>query len=259
MEGSAPKRILIDPLSARSLLLELYGNGNLLSTATGFVVQCANQPYLITNWHVVSGVNPDTGVLLLETGAVPDQLSIVHHAAGQLGTWIRSIETLYDENGGRRWLEHPLGRAIDTIALPLRSTNQSIELYPLDLSLAETDMVVSPAMMVSIIGYPYGLATAGSWPIWKTGHIASDIDLDYDDRPAFLIDATTRGGMSGSPVVHRSSGGYYTQDGSFVMATGGVATRFLGIYSGRIHGQAEIGRVWRPYVISKILEEATNQ
>ncbi|WP_337236881.1 hypothetical protein, partial [Salmonella enterica] len=34
----------------------------------------------------------------------------------------------------------------------------------------------------------------------------------------------------------------------------GIQTRFLGIYAGRIHGQSEIGRVWRPFVIQEIIE-----
>ena len=85
---------------------------------------------------------------------------------------------------------------------------------------------------------------------------ASDPGLDYDGRPAFLIDATTRGGMSGSPVVLRLHGGYRTSENNYIMA-GGTTTRFIGVYSGRIHGQAEIGRVWRPHVIPEILQRFT--
>ena len=35
------------------------------------------------------------------------------------------------------------------------------------------------------------------------------------------------------------------------------STLFLGIYSVRIHGESEIGIVWRPKVISEVLERAT--
>ncbi len=35
------------------------------------------------------------------------------------------------------------------------------------------------------------------------------------------------------------------------------STLFLGVYSGRIHGESEIGIVWRPKVISEVLERAT--
>ena len=87
----------------------------------------------------------------------------------------------------------------------------------------------------------------------KTGHIASYPDIDSEtDRQAFLIDATTRAGMSGSPVVLRLDS-YSKSDGSQVIA-GGVATKFLGIYAGRIHDDSEIGRVWRPFVLQELLQ-----
>ncbi len=101
-----------------------------------------------------------------------------------------------------------------------------------------------------VIGFPLGLAAAGKLPIWKTGHVASDIDINYDGKPIFLIDATTKPGMSGSPVValvkglRRTSTGWNLGGGEFI--------RFLGIYSGRI-GDSEIGRVWKPEVLDEIL------
>ena len=252
---SIPKEIIIDPLSTCSLRLELAAKGNALGTATGFVVESGGGYYLITNWHVVGGRNPDTNELLSDTGAVPDELRIVHHLKIRLGSWAVFSQRLFDSNGHPKWLEHPQGRIIDVVALPL-TQHPDVAFYPLDSALADTNVLPQPGMPVSIIGYPYGLATAVAWPIWKTGHIASDPDLDYDGRPAFLIDATTRGGMSGSPVVLRLSGGYPTRDGKFILA-GGIATLFLGVYSGRIHGQAEIGRVWRPHLIREILSYAS--
>lgn len=255
---NSPRKIIIDPLSACSLRLELVAKGHPLGTATGFVVEETKEWYLITNWHVVAGRDPDTNQLLSSTGATPDTIRIIHHLAGRLGTWTLREEAFYDAGGNPRWVEHPQGQMIDVVALPLQAVDDEVAIYPLDLSLAETNMVPQPAMPVSIIGYPFGLATGGAWPIWKTGHIASDPDVDYGDRPAFLIDATTRGGMSGSPVVLRLSGGYQTRDGRFILAGGGLQTLFLGVYSGRIHGEAEIGRVWRPRVVREILSRANS-
>ncbi len=244
---------IIDPLSARSLYLELTALGQSLGTATGFVVEHGERYYLITNWHVVSGRQPETNSILSPTGAVPNELRIVHHGR-TLGNWVVRIEPLLDENGDPLWLEHPRGRQVDVVALLLHAIDEDVRIYPFDLSLADTDMVPQVAMPVSIIGFPFGLASAGAFPIWKTGHIASDPDLDYKSLPAFLIDATTRGGMSGSPVVLRLLGGYSTRSGNIIMAQAGSSTLFLGVYSGRIHGQSEIGIVWRPHVISEILE-----
>ncbi len=254
---NSPRKIMIDPLSCCSLWVELAISGHHLSTATGFIVEETEKPYLITNWHVVAGRNPDTDQLLSTTGAIPDTIWILHHSAGRLGSWTWREEPLYYAEGNPRWIEHPQGRMIDVVALPLEAVDDQVAIYPLDLSLAETDIVPQPAMPVSIIGYPFGLATGGAWPIWKTGHIASDPDVDYDGRPAFLIDATTRGGMSGSPVVLRLSGGYKTRTGRRVLAGAGLQTLFLGVYSGRIHGKAEIGRVWRPKVVTEILSQAS--
>ena len=108
-------------------------------------------------------------------------------------------------------------------------------------------------MPVSIIGFPAGFTGPYRFPIWKTGHIASDPDLDYAKRPMFLIDATTRGGMSGSPVVTRLWS-FRNREGQVVF-TAGMRTRFLGVYAGRLGGSTtEIGRVWRPGVIDEILD-----
>jgi hypothetical protein len=82
--------------------------------------------------------------------------------------------------------------------------------------------------------------------------IATDPDLNYEGRPAFLIDATTRPGMSGSPVVVRMWGGIIKTNGNY-RASCGPVTRFLGVYSGTVYDTSEIGRVWRPQVIDEIL------
>jgi hypothetical protein len=76
--------------------------------------------------------------------------------------------------------------------------------------------------------------------------------VDYGGKPAFLIDATTRGGMSGSPVIRRVYGAYASTQALAVLGEGG-ATRFIGVYAGRIHDAAEIGLVWRPRVVEEVL------
>jgi hypothetical protein len=248
---TVPRQIMIDPLSAQSLLIEVSVNGHVLSTATGFIIRRDDTDFLITNWHVVTGRDSETEQPLSPTAAVPDTIRIVLHAKAKLGAWVIGTEPLYI-NGQRAWLEHSKGRLVDVVALPLKNIPAEAAVYPLDLALAGVDLQPQPAMPVSIIGYPFGISAGGAWPIWKTGHIATDPDIDYDGRPAFLIDATTRGGMSGSPVVVRISGGYNDSKGNYILA-GGVVTKFLGIYSGRVHEQAEIGRVWRPGVLSDIL------
>jgi hypothetical protein len=247
------RRTIIDPLSATSLRVIPRFNATELSSATAFTVVHDGMTYLITNWHVAAGRDADTEKCLDKThAAIPNLLAVRFHKKGALGQWTMVDVPLQDAEGTNAWLEHPLGRLVDVVAIPLPESLQSgIDVYPLDLALANVDILATPAMPISVIGYPLGLSTGGSWPIWKTGHIASDPDLDFEiGRPAFLIDATTREGMSGSPVVLRLDS-YATSAGDQIIA-GGIATRFMGIYAGRIHEDSEIGRVWRPYLITEI-------
>lgn len=246
-------RMIIDPLSATSLRVVPKFDAMELASATAFTVIHEGRPFLVTNWHVASGRDADTDICLDKThAAIPNKLSVRFHKKGALGQWTIADVPLQDADGKNLWLEHPLGRLVDIVAVPIpEGLLSSIEVYRLDLALASVDIVAMPAMPISVIGYPLGLSTGGNWPIWKTGHIASDPDLDFEiGRPAFLIDATTRAGMSGSPVVLRLES-YSTSTGNQVLA-GGIATRFMGVYAGRIHGDSEIGRVWRPHLIPEI-------
>jgi V8-like Glu-specific endopeptidase len=244
------KQILIDPLSAVALSLQCT-LGTVPFTGTGFVVQKNGQKYLITNWHMLTGRHPETGQPLSPTGAAdPTSIGIWHHDANQLGAWNLKTEALIDPNDGqKKWLEHPSGHHIDVVALPI-TVQSDVKVYPLDLNLSNTDLIVMPSDPVSIVGFPLGMASAGKFPIWKTGHVASEIDLDYANKPVFLIDATTKSGMSGSPVIAKRSGFVRTSKG---WNMGVEASRFLGVYSGRIQDQSDVGMVWKPEVVQQIL------
>ena len=164
-------------------------------------------------------------------------------------------ENLY-QNDKQRWREHTLKSAIDVVALPV-SVHEDVDFYPLDLQLAQTDLIISPSEPVSIIGFPRGIAAAGKFPIWKTAHVASDLDLNCDGKPIFVVDATTKPGMSGSPVLARRIGFTRTSKG---LEMGGDKVRFLGVYSGRIDDDGKgdkdlynLGRVWKPDILNQIL------
>lgn len=252
MNSVEPRGIFVDPLSGCSLKIDAIANSQHLGSATGFIITRRDRHFLVTNWHVVTGRHPDTNQARHQSLAVPDSLNIWFHASTGLGNWVSCNYRLYDDAGRTQWWEHPSGRAVDVVLIPLEKLD-SVVYYGMPLELADTDMIPTPAMPVSIIGFPLGLSTGGLWPIWKTGHIASDPDINYDGRPAFLIDATTRGGMSGSPVILRLSGGYRTSSGNFIMSMSRFQDKLLGIYAGRIHEDSEVGRVWRPSLIHDIL------
>jgi hypothetical protein len=237
--------------SVMSLLLQMSVNDQPLGTGTGFVAQGEHGPVLITNLHNVSGRNPQTGQPISSTGGIPDEITIIHNVRHQLGHWRPVTERLH-EAGQPRWKEHPtLGPRADFVALPLTQLEQ-VHLYPYNLVNPGPDIAVGPADVVSVIGFPFGITAGGALPIWATGFIASEPDLDYNALPLFLIDCRSRPGQSGSPVVAYRSGAVTTKTGAAMFA-GPPRYRLLGIYSGRINDQSDIGMVWKVSAIQELV------
>jgi hypothetical protein len=86
-----------------------------------------------------------------------------------------------------------------------------------------------------------------------TGFIASEPAINFNNLPIFLIDCRSRPGQSGSAVIAYRSGGLVgLEDGSSVNYSAPV-TRFLGIYSGRINEQSDIGIVWKAQAIQDLV------
>jgi len=209
-------------------------------------------PYLITNWHNLAGRDPSTGQSLSKTGGVPDEVIILHNQKGELGRWIPKHEPLH-EDIDPLWSQHPVhDQKVDVVALPLTDLDD-VELYPYSLTQTGPDIAVPPADVLSIVGFPFGLTGGGALAIWATGFMATEPDIDQFGLPAFLVDCRGRPGQSGSAVIaHRNGGAVALADGGTGMF-GGPITKFLGIYSGRINDQSDLGIVWKTSAIAEIL------
>ena len=228
-------------------------NGQPLATGTAFVVQAASGPYLITNRHNVTGRNQETGQPLSSTGGVPNEIVVIHNRQDRLGEWIGRPEPLYDGDDTPRWREHPaLGAKADFVALPL-SNLDDVALYPYDTANTGPPMYVGPADSVSVIGFPFGITAGGAFGVWATGFMASEPEIDFGELPVILIDCRSRQGQSGSPVIaYRSGGGVAMADGSTGMFAGAV-WKFIGIYSGRINAESDLGLVWKASAINELV------
>jgi hypothetical protein len=243
--------------SVRSLLIEAITNDNAIATATGFVVSHDGSHYLVTNWHVAAGRRPGDGSIMSSNGAVPDHLQIWHNVADRLGAWTRRTEPLYGRDGDPLWLEHPVhGRNVDVVVLPL-TVDPDVAVYPYDPRNPGLEILSSPSNVVSIIGFPFGIAGSGRLAIWIQGTIASEIDFDFEDLPCFLVDGRTRTGQSGSPVLLYRIGSYLREDGGLSLG-GGEMERLVGVYSGRINAQSDLGRVWKVSALLEILDGQTH-
>ena len=113
-----------------------------------------------------------------------------------------------------------------------------------------------PAQRVSVVGFPFGERTGASFAVWATGFIASEPEINHGGRPVFLIDCRTREGQSGSPVIFHNNTGGLLSDKFAIQATTS-SSWLLGIYSGRINGESDLGIVWKTYAIAELLDYAS--
>lgn len=247
-------RIEIAEQSVMSLMIEPRIKGKAIASGTGFIVGSRRGPLLLTNRHVLTAHAPEPdGRSLLPSGEFPDEITIIHNYKDQLGRWIPKVERLYD-NGRARWIEHPTlkGKA-DVAALPLTDL-VDVDVHPYNLG-NPSDIIIGPADVVSVIGFPFGLSARG-FGVWATGFVASEIDVDFGNLPVFLIDCRSRPGQSGSPVIAYRNGGTIHTHTALMAAIPGPAYRFLGIYSGRISAESDLGLVWKSSVITDVIISA---
>lgn len=239
--------------SAQSLLIVMQFNGQSLSTGTAFVCPSPVGPVLVTNRHNVTGRDQTNGKPLSETMGTPNEVVIMHNRKNVPGQWVPRLEPLYSGDTPR-WVEHPtLGPEADFVALRLTQLTD-VEILPYDPGMPGVNLSLTPADPVSVIGFPFGLTAGGVFGIWATGFIASEPILDFNNLPIQLIDCRARPGQSGSPVIaHRNGGLVALEDGSSVQYDGPVA-RFIGIYSGRINKESDIGMVWKASAIKQLID-----
>lgn len=240
--------------SIQSLHLEMEFDCNVISSGTGFVIQHNDKYYLITNRHNVTGRDNFTGEPLDKiNAAIPNKIGIWHNKKNCLGSWEKKVESILTETGKPKWFEHPfLSAKADFVALPL-TEKQSIDIYPYELEDYNEFEALNPTDIVSVIGFPFGLASNGKFAIWATGFIASELSIPYNNLPIFLIDCRTRQGQSGSAVVfHRNAGSFSSSKG--LVLSKGPTTVLLGIYSGRIRPDSDLGMVWKKQAIKELLQ-----
>lgn len=242
----------IQKQSVQSLFIEMFFNDQKLSSGTAFIAISAHGPVLVTNRHNVTGRRQDNNQPISNTGGVPNKLSVWFNIKNELGSWGAVSFQLYDEADNPLWHEHPkLGARADMIALPVHPPADA-ELYPYDLSTPAKEILVRPAETVSVVGFPFGQSAGGLFPIWVSGFVASEPDVNYNDLPQFLVDCRTRPGQSGSPVIVVRNGMVHYKNGDMAMG-GASASEFLGIYSGRINDQSDIGIVWKRQTVAELV------
>jgi hypothetical protein len=155
--------------------LELYRRGQSLGQATGFFTEWNGRTFLITNWHVVSGLHLDTHKPLLRNGGIPDRVKFRVPVKGDIGQWLSPIEQLLYEDSDTNeapekplWFEHQVyrglerpgyGRRLDVVALPIQIPEDGA-VRKIDAVNTVPKMRLKVAMDVFVLGYPKGIEAA---------------------------------------------------------------------------------------------------
>lgn len=270
----------VDKLNFAVCRLAVFHDAMPLSVATGFFhrVVVNDQPAtcLVTNWHVLAGRNSDNPALVLHrTGALPNRLSARLVLNDQFASYLSlppdvvhmqefSI-SLYRNDGKAGWHQHPtLKNKIDVALIIMPDMSSKFISVNIDEIATANDMAISIGLDLFVLGYPLGFSHFIDTPIWKRASIASEPHLEGSDaHRRVIVDATTRSGMSGSPVVARAYTHYLTESGEVKCSP--HASRFIGIYASRpdIQGaderesSAEIGYVYKSGCIGEILQGLT--
>jgi hypothetical protein len=259
-----------DPWSRVAAYLSMSFNDEALATGSGILARHPTKGlFLITALHNLSGKEPITNKIKSPTLAVPNRVRVeAFYTDVTLNLYHGGNEPASDSPLFRT---HTRGSRIDVTVIPVRSDagmtgtieNTAVVHQSFLNDQLNSQLKLHVAQECYIMGFPEGLVSRPQprvvMPVWKTGHIASEPYVDFHaDIPVLLVDATTRRGMSGAPVIVRS------QD----------RTRLVGIYSGRfkqplsedsnpleaaIQFTAELGWVFKWRAIADLIEQTETQ
>lgn len=250
--------------SIRSFFIEMLFNDEVISSGTAFIAKTEGQPQalLITNRHNVTGRNNDSGEYLSNTGGIPNKIRILLpnlETTNPTSKYIEfnswrpyTINLYFDEYFEQPvWIEHPLREKMDFIGIILNFADYSLPKQLIyDISPGWYSWEVGE--QINVVGFPFGISI-DSFPIWVTGYIASEPNTNYDGLPIFLIDCRTRRGQSGSPVIGRFLPGRVVEYKGERFQVKAEITHLIGIYSGRINAESDLGKVWRTDAIRELL------
>jgi len=233
-----------------------------LATGSACFFKMEGFSFVVTARHNLSGRHWETNEILSSRGVEPTHLRVRFRERPE-GTQfaqptLRVDEYLFplvDDDGEPNWLEHPEhGRRMDVAALAFEPPDDNqVEFWLPQTSGSGIESGVWVAQEVFIVGYPFGQRGALDLPLWIRGTIASEPALHYLHKdqplPALLVDARTRTGQSGSPVVILNR--RFADD--TIEHVESPRSKLIGIYTGRISDAADLGFVWRVEEVLKVL------
>ena len=191
----------IDNTLLRVAKVRTFSRGTPTTNATGFFYLQDEYLYLITARHVVH----DEAM-----GHHPDHLHVsLHCMADDISRHQDLMIPLYVD-ATPQWFEYEKsGTMVDVVAVSINSPDvlQSRFVTVFRASdIMQADETIPLGQDALILGFPLGFSdTLNNLPIVRRATIASSFSHPFKGNPYFLTDARLHRGMSGSPVITRSS------------------------------------------------------
>ncbi|MCC7185324.1 MAG: trypsin-like peptidase domain-containing protein [Acidobacteria bacterium] len=255
--------LTVEPVSLMTTPVYLFQGNRQISQGTGFFYGVANAAnvidtvFLVTNYHVVTGNSPNTTL-----AAKGDRVIFYLHTDKQDPARVKQVALpLYSTAGVPQWVQSEEHPEADLVLVPLPPEVYSgIEIFVFDESHTRGKITIRPTSPATLLGYPYGFSDdVNRLPVWKTGHVASEPNVDFQGKPSFLVDVSAFPGMSGSPVLAVANGVYEDDQGAMGM---GRVIRLLGVFSampvmrsdipGMPDTSLELGIVWKSSIIVEL-------
>lgn len=289
---------MVHPISLATSYLQTFvitmdGVHMLRGHATGFFVRTPGAILLLTNWHVVSGLDPANPSQQIRQKPSPHYLKVTVQGNNRHLTEL--TVPLYDQEMKPRWFVHPDRHDVDLAIIEFpESAATYFKFYDIHAVEDDEDIDEVVGRDVFVVGYPFsreelregfGAEAPYFLPVWKRGSIASEPALRLADR-VVLIDALSRAGMSGAPVlmakdshemqalssktsavmqrIASGEGSALDNICSLDLADTRSVTRkryrFLGIYSGTIGStklaEVALGKCWHADVVREAINRA---
>ena len=225
------RAVVVEHLSMITTPMILLKGNKTISQGTGFYygLQDSSQGtvlFLVTNYHVLTGHPPEKA----KPPKGDNTIFYLHKDAEKPGNIKQIRFPLFTKNGKPIWLNSKEFPHADVAVIPIvPSLTRDAKVFGISEDWTGGNIKVRPTSTITLIGYPYGYYDKKNWlPIWKTGSIASEPDVDFEGKPLFLVDISAFPGMSGSPAFAIAYGAYETIEGP---TTVGHVQKFLGIYA----------------------------
>jgi len=226
--------------------------------------------FLITNHHVLTGYPPQQDMSPKGDNVV----FFMHKEKDNIGNVKQIRYPLFTRNDRQIWFNCDNSPEADVAIIPIPpSLYSDAYISCISEDYVSGDVKIRTTATVTLIGYPYGYYDeTNCLPVWKTGSIASEPDIDFNGKPLFLVDVSAFPGMSGAPVFAIAHGAYEMSNGTMTV---GHVQKFLGIFAsmqlirenkyleeitsesrqGLVFEQSlELGHIWKAVLINETVK-----